>query len=497
MEEVKKVPDEETGGGRQNTMKILDKREEAWEEKKKSDGWNGYHVLFTETTQFLIIWEDMKKKLKIAYFATLAFLILFVVCLGGAGIWNFIESALLSAVVPIIYGLFCRDDIYLKVFDPARDQGALYLPEEMTWEEAVDVIRRGFATPEVEQITDTADTVVFHSKKYGAYQVQNTENGLKLSILSVPSKKEENKSRYYLFGNMIYSQIISLLYPEMLSAVQVEQEKKAVHGYLKQKKIINLVANIAVIVVIAAVASGGFNMDSIKSCGLSDSQMPSIFSADATLDEIFDTYFDDSKWDNYKEDGKKIVTYIADFVVVHLKCRAIGIQAKDSPGIRAGNTAFAITEPIFFGQIQCRYKPFHAIFNLSFMCSSTMEKSHSTKSLIIVENSSTKVRSSSSHRVYRKSRIFRCTRRWFQKRSSICFSVSSVIRALTMVLFIVISYAVVQVGFGKSASMLFRNSENSRTARLLTSFIRPPLCCCQHHLVSLVDHGIALCGTQK
>lgn len=137
MEEVKKVPDEETGGGRQNTMKILDKREEAWEEKKKSDGWNGYHILFTETTQFLIIWEDMKKKLKIAYFATLAFLILFVVCLGGAGIWNFIESALLSAVVPIIYGLFCRDDIYLKVFDPARDQGALYLPEEMTWEEAV------------------------------------------------------------------------------------------------------------------------------------------------------------------------------------------------------------------------------------------------------------------------------------------------------------------------------------------------------------------------
>ena len=173
----------------------------------------------------------------------------------------------------------------------------------------------GFAAPEVEQITDTADTVVFHSKKYGAYQVQNTENGLKLSILSVPSKKEENKSRYYLFGNMIYSQIISLLYPEMLSAVQVEQEKKAVHGYLKQKKIINLVATIAVIVVIAAVASGGFNMDSIKSCGLSDSQMPSIFSANATLDEIFDTYFDDSKWDNYKEDGKKIVTYTGDRVV--------------------------------------------------------------------------------------------------------------------------------------------------------------------------------------
>ena len=40
---------------------------------------------------------------------------------------------------------------------------------------------------------------------------------------------------------------------------------------------------------------------------------------------------------------------IADFIVVYLKCRAIGIQAKYSPGIRAGNTAFAITEPILFG----------------------------------------------------------------------------------------------------------------------------------------------------
>ena len=47
-----------------------------------------------------------------------------------------------------------------------------------------------------------------------------------------------------------------------------------------------------------------------------------------------------------------IFSGIADFIVVNLKCRAIGIQAKDSSGIRAGNTAFAITEPIFFGQVQ-------------------------------------------------------------------------------------------------------------------------------------------------
>ena len=43
---------------------------------------------------------------------------------------------------------------------------------------------------------------------------------------------------------------------------------------------------------------------------------------------------------------------IADFIVVHLKCRAVGIQAKDGTGIRAGNAALTVTEPIFFGQVQ-------------------------------------------------------------------------------------------------------------------------------------------------
>lgn len=47
-----------------------------------------------------------------------------------------------------------------------------------------------------------------------------------------------------------------------------------------------------------------------------------------------------------------ILSGIADFIVVHLKCRTVGIQSKDSPGIRAGNAAFAVTEPILFGQVQ-------------------------------------------------------------------------------------------------------------------------------------------------
>ena len=47
-----------------------------------------------------------------------------------------------------------------------------------------------------------------------------------------------------------------------------------------------------------------------------------------------------------------ILNGITDFIVVHLKCRAIGIQTKNGTGIRAGNTAFAVTEPILFGQVQ-------------------------------------------------------------------------------------------------------------------------------------------------
>ena len=47
-----------------------------------------------------------------------------------------------------------------------------------------------------------------------------------------------------------------------------------------------------------------------------------------------------------------IFSGIADFIVVHLKCRTVGVQAKDSPGIRAGNAALAVAEPILFGQVQ-------------------------------------------------------------------------------------------------------------------------------------------------
>ena len=47
-----------------------------------------------------------------------------------------------------------------------------------------------------------------------------------------------------------------------------------------------------------------------------------------------------------------IFSSIADFIVVHLKCRAVGIHTQNSTGIRAGNTALAVAEPILFGQVQ-------------------------------------------------------------------------------------------------------------------------------------------------
>ena len=63
-------------------------------------------------------------------------------------------------IAAVIYFDF-RDDVYKKVYGSEHDRGQLPLPEGMSWEEAVDRIRRGFANPDVEQVTDTADAVTF------------------------------------------------------------------------------------------------------------------------------------------------------------------------------------------------------------------------------------------------------------------------------------------------------------------------------------------------
>ena len=65
-------------------------------------------------------------------------------------------------IAAVIYFGF-RDDVYKKVYGPEHDRGQLPLPEGMSGEEAVDRIRRGFANPDVEQVTDTADAVILDS----------------------------------------------------------------------------------------------------------------------------------------------------------------------------------------------------------------------------------------------------------------------------------------------------------------------------------------------
>ena len=78
-------------------------------------------------------------------------------CCNRAGAVSVLLGLLIAAV--IYFGF--RDDVYKKVYGPEHDRGQLPLPEGMSWEEAVDRIRRGFANPDVEQVTDTADAMTF------------------------------------------------------------------------------------------------------------------------------------------------------------------------------------------------------------------------------------------------------------------------------------------------------------------------------------------------
>ena len=75
----------------------------------------------------------------------------------GAGAVSVLLGLLIAAV--IYFGF--RDDVYKKVYGPEHDRGQLPLPEGMSWEEAVDRIRRGFANPDIEQVTDTEDAMTF------------------------------------------------------------------------------------------------------------------------------------------------------------------------------------------------------------------------------------------------------------------------------------------------------------------------------------------------
>lgn len=213
-------------------------------------------------------------------------------------------------IAAVIYFGF-RDDVYKKVYGPEHDRGHLPLPEGMSWEEAVDRIRRGFANPDVEQVTDTADAMTFYSKKRGTYQLQNTADGLKMTILTKPSKSSKKEYLYAVFSSILLSQVIAILYPEKISTEQVEEEKAAVRklfGAHKMPLVIELAITAAFVAFAAYVLYTTLYSDSARSKGISDSYL-NVFPSEATVGEVLDDFFADGKWDNYEQNGVTYVSY--------------------------------------------------------------------------------------------------------------------------------------------------------------------------------------------
>ena len=231
----------------------------------------------------------------------------------GAGAVSVFLGLLIAAV--IYFGF--RDDVYKKVYGPEHDRGQLPLPEGMSWEEAVDRIRRGFANPDVEQVTDTADAMTFYSKKRGTYQLKNTVDGLKMTILTTPSKSSKKEYLYAVFSSVLLSQVIVILYPEKISAAQVEEEKSEVRKLFKTHKM-PLMIELAIAAVFIAFAAymfyNLFDSDSARSKGISDSHLTQVFPAEATVGEVLDGFFANGKWENYEQDGVTFVHYSGECV---------------------------------------------------------------------------------------------------------------------------------------------------------------------------------------
>lgn len=163
-------------------FEIYDGSAEAKKAKGKSKNLSGFHPLFTAAARRSIALDSLK------IWLLLGFVVGVVTGVAtGAGAVSVLLGLLIAAV--IYFGF--RDDVYKKVYGPEHDRGQLPLPEGMSWEEAVDRIRRGFANPDVEQVTDTADAMTFYSKKRGTYQLKNTADGLKMTILTKPSKSSK------------------------------------------------------------------------------------------------------------------------------------------------------------------------------------------------------------------------------------------------------------------------------------------------------------------
>ena len=283
-------------------FEIYDGSAEAKKAKGKSKNLSGFHPLFTASARRSIALDALK------IWLLLGFVVGVVTGIAtGAGAVSVLLGLLIAAV--IYFGF--RDDAYKKVYGPEHDRGQLLLPEGMSWEEAVDRIRRGFANPDIEQVTDTADAMTFYSKKRGTYQLKNTADGLKMTILTKPSKSSKKEYLYAVFSSVLLSQVIAILYPEKISAEQVEEEKAAVRklfGAHKMPLVIELAITAAFVAFAAYVLYTTLYSDSARSKGISDSYL-NVFPSEATVGEVLDDFFADGKWDNYEQNGVTYVSY--------------------------------------------------------------------------------------------------------------------------------------------------------------------------------------------
>lgn len=299
-----------------STMKIWDGGAAAKAEKKQHKGWNGFHLLFTAQARRSAVLSSLLLWMVLGFIVGTA-----AAAVGGAGAAGVIPGLMIAVI--IYFGF--RNDVYRKLYAPDRDCGKLYLPQGMTWDDAIQRIYQGFAHPDVDQLSNTPESITFHSQKYGTYQLLNTADGLKMNILTKPSRSAKKEYLYNVFSSMLFSQVIALLYPQLISAAQVEEEKTAVKKLFKAHKLPLLIELVCTAVFVAFAAFTFYNLffsASAKSKGISDSTL-NIFSADATVGEICDAFFGKSEWDNFEQGG---VTYVT--------CTGYGVNTETNEKIR-------------------------------------------------------------------------------------------------------------------------------------------------------------------
>lgn len=285
-------------------MKIYDGSPAARQARKQAKTWNGFHLLLTRQTQSQLVLRTL----------WLPVLIVYLVCFVILAQWQDLSTpaCLLISLLPAALGYVgFQDEVFKKFFNPGRDCGRLDLPAGMTWEQAVERIRYGFTDPYIERIASTDSTLTFCSQKRGTYQLQYTNEGLKMVILSKPSQRAKKAYLYNVYCNALLSQVIALLYPDRISAAQTAEERTQVEKLFKAyhlPMILEIVITVVFIAVMGTMFYLSTNSASARSLGISDSEL-NAFPDGATVGQVLDAFFVNGKWDNYKQDGVSFVSY--------------------------------------------------------------------------------------------------------------------------------------------------------------------------------------------